>query len=568
MSSTFEAPEPGCWEIENTHLTRPMTRWLGAIYPSAMTRGFRTATKNYGLLLEGFDVAIVNGFVYMCARPVGKPKNAKGTPPKLVFKILSFFHPEIRRRNKRIEEVFATKAWRDDLKRWDETLSVDIRRANQALEDVDLSALDDAGLAAHVAACSAQLDKAVRLHHELNPCAVLPVGDLVVHACEWTGKPTEVILGLLRGSTPVSAGHNAEMKALVAAIASSSEHTAVLDSARPAAEVLDALRDAEGAVGTAMRAWLSAVGHRILFGGDLSDVYALEAPDLLRGVIRAARKNEMKPPATTGGEAAIRDAVPDRHRAQFDELLAEARAVNRLRDERTYHNDMWTLGLTRRALVEAGRRLAKKAKLAHYEHVVDLDPSELAPLLVEGERGKGPSADEVAERVKYRTSRTVADAPAHLGHPPSPPPPADWLPPMQARASRAVEVFIREAFKPARDRPSHESEKDDSATIRGLPASPGLVEARARIVLGPQCFGKIEQGDVLVARTTSPTYNVLLPMLGGIVTDRGGLLSHAAIVAREYGMPAVVGTSDATKRIRDGARVRIDGARGTVEVVT
>jgi pyruvate,water dikinase len=56
-------------------------------------------------------------------------------------------------------------------------------------------------------------------------------------------------------------------------------------------------------------------------------------------------------------------------------------------------------------------------------------------------------------------------------------------------------------------------------------------------------------------------------MLGGIVTDRGGLLSHAAIVAREYGLPAVVGTTDATKRICDGARVRVDGVKGTVEVL-
>ena len=70
-----------------------------------------------------------------------------------------------------------------------------------------------------------------------------------------------------------------------------------------------------------------------------------------------------------------------------------------------------------------------------------------------------------------------------------------------------------------------------------------------------------------MAATTCPSYNVLLPILGAIVTDRGGLLSHAAIVAREYGLPAVVGSRDATRKIPDGARVRVDGRAGTVELL-
>jgi pyruvate,water dikinase len=72
---------------------------------------------------------------------------------------------------------------------------------------------------------------------------------------------------------------------------------------------------------------------------------------------------------------------------------------------------------------------------------------------------------------------------------------------------------------------------------------------------------------VLVTRSTSPYFNVVLPLIGALVTDRGGQLCHAAIVAREYRMPAVVGTRDATQRIRDGARVRVDGAAGEVRLL-
>ena len=66
----------------------------------------------------------------------------------------------------------------------------------------------------------------------------------------------------------------------------------------------------------------------------------------------------------------------------------------------------------------------------------------------------------------------------------------------------------------------------------------------------------------------APYFNVVLPLLGGIVTDRGGQLCHAAIVAREYGIPGVVGTKDATTRIPDGARVRVDGAKGEITVLS
>src|SRR5512138_153612 len=80
-------------------------------------------------------------------------------------------------------------------------------------------------------------------------------------------------------------------------------------------------------------------------------------------------------------------------------------------------------------------------------------------------------------------------------------------------------------------------------------------------------FDRIVEGDVLVTESTSEAFNILLPLLGGIVTDAGGLLSHAAIVSREYGIPGVVGTREGTELIPDGARVRVDGDAGEVAVL-
>jgi pyruvate,water dikinase len=113
---------------------------------------------------------------------------------------------------------------------------------------------------------------------------------------------------------------------------------------------------------------------------------------------------------------------------------------------------------------------------------------------------------------------------------------------------------------------SSEAQHDEDL-LRGLAASPGLYEGPARRVSGPSEFGRIVQGDVLVTEATSEAFNILLPLLGAIVTDNGGLLSHSAIVAREYGIPGVVGTREATVRIADGVRVRVDGDAGEVTVL-
>src|SRR3954454_10854503 len=110
-------------------------------------------------------------------------------------------------------------------------------------------------------------------------------------------------------------------------------------------------------------------------------------------------------------------------------------------------------------------------------------------------------------------------------------------------------------------------EEHEEALLRGIAASGGVYEGVARRVAGPDEFDGIQKGDVLVTESTTEAFNILLPLLGGIVTDAGGLLSHSAIVAREYGIPGVVGTRDATQRIEDGSIVRVDGDAGEVSLV-
>ena len=109
--------------------------------------------------------------------------------------------------------------------------------------------------------------------------------------------------------------------------------------------------------------------------------------------------------------------------------------------------------------------------------------------------------------------------------------------------------------------------KSEATLVRGMGASPGVYEGVARRVDSPVDFDRLERGDVLVTASTNASFSVVLPMLGAMVTDSGGVLSHAAIVSRESGIPGVVGCQDATTLISDGARVRVDGSTGQVEVI-
>ena len=93
-----------------------------------------------------------------------------------------------------------------------------------------------------------------------------------------------------------------------------------------------------------------------------------------------------------------------------------------------------------------------------------------------------------------------------------------------------------------------------------------MVRSIARVVHGPDDFDRVRPGDIVVARASNPGWVPLFAIAGGFVTDTGGVLSHAAVVAREFGVPAVVGTGDATTRIDDGQIVELDGTTGYVRL--
>jgi pyruvate,water dikinase len=394
-------------------------------------------------------------------------------------------------------------------------------------------------------------------HMRFTAAATMPTGDFLAHAGDWTGASPAELLSLMRGTAPVSAGASEQLHALIAALGKSPRIRQLLDADEDAGRVLETLRS-DPETGAAVSDYLDLVGNRLLDGFDISNPRALELPDALRRAIRAAVAGAGTGVSDIQGQiAAVRAKVPEPHGAQFDELLEEARLTYPIRDERGVFSDIWASGLMRRAALAAGRRLARGGRIHEPAHCIDAGLGEMQALLSGAD---APSADELAQRAAFRAAHSAKDAPAVLGPPAPPPPDPSALPPAAGRMMRAIGISLNAVF--ASSEAPHEKHK-----LRGLAASKGIYEGPVRRVSHPSEFDRIHKGDVLVTQSTTEAFNILLPLLGAIVTDSGGLLSHAAIVAREYGIPGVVGTREATERIQDGMRVRVDGNAGEVTVL-
>ena len=537
QSLTFEPPGPGPWDLDPVHFPRPVTAYWAEMHPEPFSQGYGDMMTFYGVPFLTRVTTYVGGFSYGQMRPV---------PPE------SF--PD---RVQRAAEVFEGKLWREQAAEWHQVRKPASVTAHREIQAVDPEALSDEELVDYLRRCRAHHATMIRQHMAFTGTAVIPPSDFLVHAAQWTGLPTVKLLGLMRGASLISGGASPQHAALVAAYRVDPAAREALDSDEDPGALLERLRREPSPTGRALDDYLEFAGFRLLDGFDISNHYALEMPDVLLRSIRSAI-DETGPTSTVYAEIAdVRTQVPDEHRAEFDDLLAGARIGYSVRDERGVYSDIWASGLMRRAALAAGRRLAANGRLHDAEHIVFADIDEMCAL-VEG--AAAPTADELAERHAYHKTYTAKDAPGHLGDDPPPMPDVSALPPPMARLMTALGLAMGEMFGVS-------EEVHDETVIRGLGASSGSREGIVRRVAGPSDFDRIQQGDVLLTEATTEAFNILLPLLSAIITDSGGALSHAAIISREYGIPGVVGTRDATVRIADGTRVRVDGDEGTVTVL-
>ncbi len=568
----FAAPDGGVWLQDGIHFPRPMSRFMQEVFPEGFMRGFKMGTACYGLMLDHIQPAFIHDFYYSKLVMVGAPPDANGPPPREVFMQMCAEHPEIRGRLETAATVLQQRPWREHIRNWDSVLKPASVANHLRLLSRDPVTMSDAALADYLNECFENSKAMVFQHHIYTISCAIPVGDFIGSTQAWTGLSPSDISQALRGSTPISAGVTDEYLAALRALENDADAASIMNGPGQPGAILQQVQALSTATGAAIRAYLALAADRVTGGYDITCPTAIETPEILVRALQAKYSPvEVAETAQRVAEqtARIRAAVPAEHRAAFDDLLAEVRLVNRLRDERSYWSDLWANGISRRAMLEAGRRLARKGAITAAEHVLDASCGEAIALLTGAAHlarstatpVAAPSAAELAARHRFRTSVPNDTAPMFLNGPPAPPPPLDWFPENTRRTMQAMGVFMGLTFG-ASDRES------EGKTVRGISVSSGQYEGRARVIDNIDSLHLIQKGEVLVTRSTSTAFNYVLPLVGAIVTDRGGLMSHAAIVAREYGLPGVVGCQVATRTIADGARVRVDADNGEVTILS
>jgi len=228
---------------------------------------------------------------------------------------------------------------------------------------------------------------------------------------------------------------------------------------------------------------------------------------------------------------------PRRLRA-FRRLLADAQHLVPLREEQVAELTIaWPV--MRRAVWRIGEALASRGVIAEPDDVFFLTRDEVLSALGDG----GPAAPvDVAARRATRERQARLAPPLHVGR----------LHPMLEKMIDAMQGTLGAV-------PS------ETAIVSGTPASPGRASGAARVIRGPEQFDELEPGEILVAPMTAPAWTPLFSRAAAVVTDVGSPASHASVIAREYGIPAVVGCGDATARLRTGLRVTVNGSTGNVE---
>jgi rifampicin phosphotransferase len=349
--------------------------------------------------------------------------------------------------------------------------------------------------------------------------------------------------GLLDGMPNESTEADAELWQL----AQRARSLGVADIVRefPEESVLDRLD--QSANGRALRHELSAYLRR--FGGrsrwhEVSLPREVEQPTMTLDSLRLFLEADVGPSLIHRAGAERRERQALESAPEIREALEAAKVGYGLKESHAYHIDYPGLLALREVLLGFGRRLVAEGRLSSLADVWMLRRDELRSVV--GSDLGGAEVGAIVRQRRAELERGRREGPRdHLGAAPA-----------TTERHPTLEKFYGTG--------PNASEGD---LLRGAGASPGTAEGRVRIVRGSEDFRRVQRGDILVATTTTPAWTPLFPSLGGLVTETGGILSHVAIVAREYGIPTVVGVARATTLLRDGVRVRIDGSRGEVRLL-
>jgi len=243
----------------------------------------------------------------------------------------------------------------------------------------------------------------------------------------------------------------------------------------------------------------------------------------------------------------LMDDAPADGRERLQGSLDMSLKMNPLTPDHHFYVDQGTNARLRLVLMAIGRKLVERGDLHDAEDVMYLRYQELRELMAD--------ASLISAKSIVSRRRDEREAAYRIR-------PREWV-------GTATQVALDFPYNGLWGFPEkfHRKPHEKAGELVGLAASPGVAEGPARLVESLEQFGQVKDGEILVCRMTNPAWVVLFTKIIGLVTDAGGVVSHPAVVSREFGIPAVVGTSTATQQIKTGDRIRVNGSTGVVEIL-
>jgi pyruvate,water dikinase len=518
------------WEWDDMHMPFAMTP-LAADYVRVIGGGFNEPYERLDHPPRMFT-AVWNGYAYFAGRPNAQEEERKPNRER--------FFEKCRQRAEVTADYWANEA------------IPELKALYARVDGVDAESADREELAAGWLDAWAAVQQAWKIHFWaiLGPYQV--VDDLAdVYESAVSDAEAGEALRLIQGFSPELYDVAVQLEE-VTELASRHPELAARLQAEPLA-TLDELALLPGGRAFVERVlgFLDVHGHLGQAYDDLGQPSYAEAPELLLSEIgkRLERPTQSAEARRTALHAEA-DRLAAAARAQlaeepeklgtFDHLLALARDIGHLTEGHNYWIDRMAQAKLRSLAVRVGRRLVRDGAFDDPEDVLYLGRDEVADVIREP-RDLRPLI--VERRAAHRHWLSV-EPPKIIG-----------------KKDEGVGAPEPDRFEGV------QVESTEANVLRGTGASQGIVRGPARVALSNLDFPRIRPGDIIVCPSSNPSWVPVFTIAGGLVTNTGGVLSHAAVVAREFALPAVVGVADATRTISDGQTIEIDGTQGTVRLL-
>jgi len=526
------------WFQDVMHNPLPVTPLSATLFQPAFAEGASRAIGRLSMPITGLSVTVQNGYVYL-----GRPP-APGTPAEIEARF-----PEMQR--------IAVELGSTVLRDWRETFEPQVLARCERVLAFDYDGASLAEIASFVAEIRRDMVDVWDIHMRINIPAMNIVFGFEEFLSEVLGpEAARQSRALLQGFDNKSLETGRALWSLSRWVRNAPGLTTAILNARVRDGVLEIPEHAKSEEFEGRwHGFLDTYGWRSDRFMELGHPSWREDPSTpltqLKGYL--ALEDAQDPFAAQARLAVERDQLatemearlPEPARPQFRAMLPMAQQFLPISEDHNFTIDQKFTVVVRTALLHLGARMAAEGMLADRDSVFYTTYDEVCEIAAG--RAVADLDARTRQRRREHARQATLQAPPLIGAPPPPDVPLD---PLAAK-------FFGIGIVPSEDR----------AVVTGHPCSNGVVTGVAKVVLTLDEAGKVNAGDILVCRMTMPAWTPLFGIVGAVVADAGGPLSHCAIVAREYMIPCVAGTVNGTQVLKDGMRVRVDGNTGVVTVL-